>query len=79
MLVGCKCDREHKVTRDEAEAVAAHYNMDYAEVSAKEGIGVREVVEGLARRVFEVIREQELEGDAWRQAGIALHRGAPTR
>ena len=42
--------------------MAAHYNMEYVEVSAKDNIGVREVVEGLTRKVYEVVTEMEKRG-----------------
>ena len=39
--------------------MAAHYNMNYREVSAKENINVTETVEELVRQIFGVFRHME--------------------
>ena len=61
MIVGCKSDLEEErmVGRKEGEELAMEHNVDFAEVSAKDGHGVEETFQTLVRSVIEKERKSK--------------------
>lgn len=66
VLVGQKCDdtEKRKVTREDAEQLAAQLGMPYVEVSAVKGDNVEETFYDLARRMKDegILRDVKLDG-----------------
>ena len=60
-LVGNKIDLidERKVSKEEGEEMAKKYGMKYFETSAKDNINVTEIIEGLAKEIYEKVPMKE--------------------
>ncbi|XP_066537594.1 RAB39B, member RAS oncogene family b [Hoplias malabaricus] len=62
LLVGHKCDldTQRQVTRQEAEKLAAAYNMRYVETSARDAINVERAFTELTRDIFDLVKHGEI-------------------
>ena len=74
ILVGNKCDKEHKVTLEEVKALAAPHGLTVHEVSAKDAIGIDEVFMEAARGALKIHKTQGLQ-DTPRKGTIKLDKG----
>ena len=62
LLVGNKCDLKEgrQVTKEEAEEYAKKYNMEFIEVSAKEGTNIEKMFNSIIQELLEDMEKEEI-------------------